>query len=355
MLDEELLNAAINERIIFVIGEKDTGKTTIVRNLANELFQRGYSVGIIDADVGQSDIGPPTTIGLGTAESVIENLGDAALQHFYFVGSTSPKGYILPIIIGVRKMLDKARMLGLQKIIFDTTGLVAGQSGRILKEYKIAAVSPDVIVCLQANHECEHILRLYDPFEKPVILRLIPDSQCRKRTIVERRNYRETAFQKYFARARDIECFLSEIGIFGTTLFSGQPLSSQQLQELSEEIRDETDGLYDKKSEIRNPKSEIRIIWGEYIGKELHLVTSHKLEYEQFIKLKQCCCNIVYVRNYTTDEFENILVGILNKTGDFCALGILRSVDFSTRQVVIRTPAAQQDIAGLKFSKHVIP
>lgn len=346
-MQKNILQVVLRERIIFVIGAKDTGKTTLVKELANELFQGGFSVGIIDADVGQSDIGPPTTIGLGTVESVLENLGDAALQHFYFVGSTSPKGHLLSVIVGARKMLDKAHSLGLQKIIFDTTGLVAGQLGRVLKEYKIAAVNPDVIVGLQANHACEHILRLYDSFEKPIILQITPDSQCRTRTVTERRHYREMAFQKYFAHAKDIECSLSGIGLFGTTIFSGQPLPPQQLHDLSEEIREDT-------NEFHDPKSEIQIIWGEYIGRELHLVTSHKLNYEDIIKLKQSCSDIAYIKNYTRDEFANILVGILNKHGDFCGLGILRSIDFSTRQAIIYTPTAHQNIAGLKFSKHIM-
>jgi polynucleotide 5'-hydroxyl-kinase GRC3/NOL9 len=355
---DELLNAAINERVLFVMGAKDTGKTTIVKELANELFQRGYSVGIIDVDVGQSDIGPPTTIGLGTVESVLTNLSDAILRHFYFVGSTSPKGHILSVLIGAHKMLDKALALGLQKIIFDTTGLVYGQLGRVLKEHKIAVVNPDVIVCLQANQECEHILRIYDSFEKPIVLRLPPDSQCREKTVAARRNYRETTFRNYFAYAKDVTCSLSKIGIFETPLFSGQPISLQHLQELAETLRHTQNNSQDKEPAICHPERSqgtqpaTRIVWGEYLGKELHLVTSRKLEYEEFMKLKQCCPNIAYVKNYTTAEFENMLVGILNTHNDFCALGVLKSIDFLTRQATIHTPAAQQDISGLKFSKY---
>jgi len=339
----EILETAIKARIFFVMGAKDTGKTTFVRDLANELFRQGYSVGLIDADVGQSDIGPTTTIGLGTVESVLIHLGDATLRQFYFVGATSPKGHILSVMIGARQMLDQALALGLQKIIFDTTGLVAGQLGRVLKEHKIAVVNPDVIICLQAHQECEHILRLYDAFAKPVVLRLAPDSRCRQKTSSERRHYRETALQKYFAQASNIECSFTEIGIFETTLFSGQPLAPQEIQEFSEI-------LWGKHDESQTNELKSQILWGEYIGKELHLVTSHRLEHAQFLKLKQGCPNIAYVRNYTLAEFENILVGILNRRNEFCALGILRSVDFATRQAIIYTSAARQDIAGVKLS-----
>ena len=350
----EILETAIKARIFFVMGANDTGKTTFVRDLANELFRRGYSVGVIDADVGQSDIGPPTTIGLGTVESVLEHLGDATLQQFYFVGATSPKGHILSVMIGARQMLDQALALGLQKIIFDTTGLVAGQLGRVLKEHKIAVVNPDVIICLQAHQECEHILRLYDAFAKPVVLRLAPDSRCRQKTSSERRHYRETGLQKYFAQASNIECSFTEIGLFETTLFSGQPLAPQEIQEFSEILwgKHDESQTNELKSQISNLK--FQILWGEYIGKELHLVTSHRLEHAQFLKLKQYCPNIAYVRNSTLNEFENVLVGILNRRNEFCALGILRSLDFATCQAIIYTSAARQDIAGVKLSNYSI-
>jgi polynucleotide 5'-hydroxyl-kinase GRC3/NOL9 len=340
----ELLRLALQERILMVIGSRDTGKTTMIKDLANALFERGYSVGVIDADVGQSDIGPPTTIGLGTVETVLAKLSDVVLRHFYFVGSISPKGHILSMVIGVRKMLDKALELGLQKILIDTTGLVDGQMGRVLKEHKIAAVNPDVIVCLQANQECEHILRVYDAFEKPGIIRLTPDHQCCEKTLAARRNFRETALQQAFVHAQDIICSLSAIGVFETTLFSGQPLEPQKLQELVQTL------------ESRLPVSsfEFQILWGELLGKELHLVTSRELGYDHFLKIKQHWPPIAYVKNYTLAEFENMLIGILNKNNEFCALGVLKSIDFAARQAIIYTSAVPQDIAGVKFSKYII-
>jgi polynucleotide 5'-kinase involved in rRNA processing len=49
-----------------------------------------------------------------------------------------------------------------------------------------------------------------------------------------------------------------------------------------------------------------------------------------------------------------MLVGILNKDNEFCALGVLKSIDFSARQAIIYTSAVPQDIAGVKFSKYLI-
>ena len=50
----------------------------------------------MDADLGQSDIGPPTTVGLGRVRLPVERLGDAEVVGLYFVGSTSPRVICCP-------------------------------------------------------------------------------------------------------------------------------------------------------------------------------------------------------------------------------------------------------------------
>ena len=82
------------------------------------------SVGVVDADLGQSDIGPPTTVGLGRLCPPVERLADAEVLGLYFVGSTSPQGHLLPTVLGTRMMTEKALRLGLDRVIVDTSGLV---------------------------------------------------------------------------------------------------------------------------------------------------------------------------------------------------------------------------------------
>ena len=87
-----LAGELLKGRIILVLGSVDTGKTTLVTYLANSLVKRGKRVAIVDADVGQSDIGPPTTIGLGLVESPIKKMREAKRLAMYFVGAISPEG-----------------------------------------------------------------------------------------------------------------------------------------------------------------------------------------------------------------------------------------------------------------------
>ena len=48
--------------ICLILGASDTGKTTLAEALTKQLVKK-QPVGIVDADIGQSHIGPPTTVG----------------------------------------------------------------------------------------------------------------------------------------------------------------------------------------------------------------------------------------------------------------------------------------------------
>ena len=80
-------------RVVMVIGRVDTGKSTFCRHLASVAIKRGLKVGIVDADVGQSWIGPPTTVGMKifTQDPAPALFPDS----FYFVGSVSPERHLL--------------------------------------------------------------------------------------------------------------------------------------------------------------------------------------------------------------------------------------------------------------------
>jgi polynucleotide 5'-hydroxyl-kinase GRC3/NOL9 len=353
MILEQVLEAVLNERVIVVMGDKDTGKTTFVTSLANELFRQGCSVGVIDADVGQSDIGPPTTIGLGIVQRPLTALRDVALQSLYFVGDISPKGHLLPLAIGTRKMLDIALAQGIQKILIDTTGLVRGHLGRVLKQYKIELVAPDVIVCLQQAGECEPLLKSYQGFAKPRILRVAAHHRCRTKTPSERQTNRARLFDSYFTTAQTLRVSLAEVGLFETPLFSGIPLSAQELERLQGELSQAEPFLSAPAPGTTPRKAPApRLLWGEALDNDLLLVTSPKLRHYELMTLKNLISDVNFIKNSSPEEYHNLLLGVLNKQGECSALGVLRSLDFSAKQAVLFTPASVQEMAALIFSSY---
>ena len=65
-----LLDVLEKERgIAIILGATDTGKSTLAKFLIFNLCKRGLKVALVDADIGQSFLGPPTTIGFAVFKS----------------------------------------------------------------------------------------------------------------------------------------------------------------------------------------------------------------------------------------------------------------------------------------------
>jgi polynucleotide 5'-hydroxyl-kinase GRC3/NOL9 len=198
---ERVLDRATRSRLTLLVGGVDTGKTSFATFLANGLLARGFQVGVVDADLGQSEIGPPTTIGLGRATRPLERLGDADVSQFSFVGSTSPQGHVRATLTATRQMVDRAFGEGLDRVVVDTCGLIDGPLGRIYKQGQVDRLDPDLVVVVQRREECEPIVRPYDERERPEIVRMPAGEHVRRRTPVERRRHRMAALDRYFQGA----------------------------------------------------------------------------------------------------------------------------------------------------------
>jgi len=328
---EQAFRRAAEVRVILIIGETDTGKTLFTTGLANSLLARGFRVGVVDADLGQSDIGPPTTVGLGLISQPVERLGEAEVVGLYFVGSTSPQGHLLPTVIGTKRMVEKALALGLDRVLVDTSGLVQGELGRTLKQHKIDLIAPDLLCCLQRSDECEHVLKPYAAGRRPEVLRLAPGPAGRKRSQEERRQHRERTLQAYFHGARTVHLDLARVMLKHPTLFVGQPLHSRQMEELS--------GLLDD-----------MVLWAERWGSELLLVTPDPLKEAQLRQVARRLDECLVV-NYSLDDFQGALAGLDSADRETVGLGIVRSFDFAKQLLVVETVVPEAAIAAVTIGR----
>src|SRR5438477_5849051 len=76
--------------VCVIIGEVDSGKSSLCTFLANKCLEDTGKVGVVDADVGQADIGPPTTISSSVVHAPIIGLHKAVAEISFFIGDTSP-------------------------------------------------------------------------------------------------------------------------------------------------------------------------------------------------------------------------------------------------------------------------
>jgi polynucleotide 5'-hydroxyl-kinase GRC3/NOL9 len=214
-----VLDALEKERgIAIILGATDTGKSTLAKFLILNLCQRGLKVALVDADIGQSFLGPPATIGFSVFKS--DPIWEVVLSppEIFFVGSTTPEGHFPIHLKGVKKMAGKAPSYGAEVITVDTTGFILGETGKELKRRKIDLLSPRFIFVLQKSDEIEPILNLYQENPLYKIIRLPLSDQVRPKSMEERKINRTNKFQEYFKHAVIQELAIENVQIEGEVL-----------------------------------------------------------------------------------------------------------------------------------------
>lgn len=208
----EIFKSKKINKILF-IGGSDTGKTTLIKNIANFLFEE-ENIFIFDCDVGQSHVGPPTTIGYAKLKDKIDDFYLEA-DKFYFVGSITPSNSIIEFITGVsfiNQFINKEK----GKILIDTTGYVKNRLAISLKIKKIEILQPDYIILLEKETELEEIERFLKFSEIKYTKLKVKDIPLK--SMEERALYRKNIFLKYFGNVKKIVLNLEEISIKMTNL-----------------------------------------------------------------------------------------------------------------------------------------
>jgi len=197
--------------IVYILGSTDRGKTTLCWDLIGHL-SRNRPVAYLDLDPGQSTIGPPATLGLALYRNNEEITEDRCLR---FVGSTSPRGHLLPILVGAKRLLERALAKGSRIVIIDSPGYIHDEVATEFHLYLIDLLQPDHLIAIQEERELEPILSHFRGHPAMKIHRFTPSPLARARGSAERGRYREGKFQEYFAGATLREVPLEGLGIHG--------------------------------------------------------------------------------------------------------------------------------------------
>ncbi len=299
-------------RIVLILGQTDTGKTFFCSYLGNRLLANGLKTGILDCDTGQSDIGPPGTIGLAVLTRQIVFPGEVEPTALYFTGSNSPAFHFMPSLVGLKRLVDRGLTLA-DILIIDTPGWVHGEKARALHRSEIEMLTPDVIILLQRSDELEHLVKSYSP-EK--IVRIPVTKGPAPRNHDERKGLREAMYKKYLKQADYVEMNLEEI---------------------------QTDRAYFKTGkEIR--LEGIPYLWAERLSglEGLLLVTERPLSEEESIMVKREA-GVYNLKNVLAGNEKNILVGLLDSTGDVLGIGIIDKIDYKTRRIRVFTPVKEKE------------
>ena len=355
------------QQIVLVIGATDAGKSTFCRFLADFALATGFKVACVDADIGQSQIGPPTTVGVkffvprietqlpSEQEPILDrgphplpgrdgqnraesSIGfDGTADRLYFVGDVSPKGRFLETLTGIRLMVDSARESDADFIVVDTTGYVHDPPAVILKQHKIELVRPNHLICIGRSTEFEQITACYSQQEWLNIHYLLPHRSVRLKSSHTRSRYRKERFDMYFSESRVQQLPFEQIRGGRTPFFIGRPANEKELK-------------------ILTRLAETQVYYAEWGHRTLCLIVSKHLSRATITHIKNYL-SLVRVTAELRGYFEHRLVGLIDSIGNTFAIGVIEAVDFQRRELSIRCPFsdvgdAAEQVCAIQFGTY---
>lgn len=315
---------------VIIIGDIDSGKSTFCTYLINKMVDKGINPSIIDADIGQSDLGPPTTIGLGIVKDYVLSLSSLNVEKLLFIGDTSPS-FVKEKVINSIKKLIKVIPESKAPILINTDGWVLGEEAIVYKKRMITEVSPDFVIGIAKNNE---LMELMNSIEENFII-IKASEMVKKRNKEERKRFREQKYWSYLKNAKSFWLKFDELRIQGLELKKGKMLSKKELEDFSKIL-------------------ELKVLYGEDLGGTINLwvdkIPSNK-SFNEKINIEEKKIKVISI-----SEKLNSIIGLLDKDGFLKTIGILEEINFKKRALRVYAPYSTDiqaiDVGNIKLSKN---
>lgn len=199
---EFLKNLQVKPAIVMIMGASDAGKSSFITYLLNKLVEAKHKVGVLDGDLGQSDLGPSATVGYTVAEKQVTELGNLRMQNGFFVGATSPVGAMKQTVQGLASMIKELQEKQPNYIIINTDGFITGE---IAVDYKLSLMKelkPTIVIGIQTKGELEPIL---SKLGGGSVITIEPSIAHSTRNIETRKTNRERTYAKYLENSK-LQC-----------------------------------------------------------------------------------------------------------------------------------------------------
>jgi polynucleotide 5'-hydroxyl-kinase GRC3/NOL9 len=252
-----------------ILGAADTGKTTLAAALARQLAA-SRPVSIVDADIGQSHIGPPTTVGWAIATARQSDFSQLPAAGISFVGDVTPAGHLLQLTAAIIQSVNQASKVA-ELIIVDTPGFISGPAASALWWTVQRVLNPGLILAVQRENELSDILAGLRHLDSHLELVRCPP-QIRTKSPEERRKYRQQQFNKYFQDSTVYNFNLGDISVQTNQNFRDTDLSGRLVGLRNRQGTDIATGIIenwrsDKNTAVvRAPQLDIRQICCLVVG-----------------------------------------------------------------------------------------
>lgn len=317
---------------VMVIGDVDSGKTTFCTFLANMALKKKLKTVIVDADLGQSELGPPTTLAMGLINYPLIDLFTVKSKKIHFVGSTSPSGVTDRVIQGLTRMKMDYCKEGADFAIVNTDGWVEGENAKKYKILMVETIQPRVVIGIQHEHEIEPILSSLDKIKDIKVLRLTTSAAVRKRNREERKKLRAQGYRKYLRGGKLRVLPINWMNFEYTYLGSGKVPPLERVRELEAKLSCKI--LYCEEA----PHFVLLIL-----GKREGGFNENNFKFVDGKIEKEKCV-------FFEGDEKGVLVALLDNQREFHGLGILHDIDYQRRALRIYTPYRGK-VAIIQFGK----
>lgn len=191
-----------------IIGDVDSGKSTLCTLIANYVQSQGLSVSVIDGDIGQADIGPPTTISLSRVQKPIYSLQDLQAELSLFIGDTSPASTEEKLSRSMLKLRELSERQS-DVTLVNTDGWVQGEDAVGYKLRLLTTLQPDLVLGLAVDGELDQLLEM----KESTSLKLSRSSHAKSRSRDERKRARELGYRRFLQNARRVELKIGHVRI----------------------------------------------------------------------------------------------------------------------------------------------
>jgi len=303
---------------MLILGNVDCGKSTFCTLLANYAVKMQYDTVIIDADIGQSDIGPPSTIGLGLVQQPVSDLFYLKPHEVYFIGIPNPITITERVIEGISLLKKRVEEMESQVTIINTDGWIQGEDAEQYKTTLIRRLLPNSVIGIQNNYELENILKPLEE-EGVIVYRLKPSPFTESRSREVRKELREQSYQKFLRENVLRNLQLNWIQLEYTPLCKGPSLNENRLRYLEETIG-------------------CKIIYCEETPEELFIVfeEDNQISNDKMIEIEKLFTKKVHIVNDGAEE--GLLVSLLDQNRHFLCLGVISKIDYKNKKLKLFTP-----------------
>jgi polynucleotide 5'-hydroxyl-kinase GRC3/NOL9 len=321
---EELLKVQVKPVIAMVLGTVDSGKTSFCTYLINRLVREKQKVAVLDGDLGQSDIGPPSTVAYTFVTKPLTDLFNLEAKNVFFVGVTSPGIAINKVIDGLislkREILDSNPNPDF--IIINTDGWIEGEEAVNYKVQLVKELNPNIILCIQQKDEMIPLLNALKEF-----ITFIVDSPpaIKQRSREKRRGLRELGYNKYLRNAKVQSLPLNWLRIEENDL-----LGLGRTNENTRQAKKIYELLGMKPLHFAELKDRICIV----TGRRRWIDEDSIKKVEELAKKK-----ITVIRK---GEEEGLLMALYNMEKKFLGIGVLQEIDYARKALKVLTPASKE-------------